>query len=503
MRSPDVDGPARLHSWRHVREFAVPASMIITATARRLAGDWAGACAAAHVDVDLDLRAVTAIRGRAFAAQLRTDLRRLAPDLLRWHLPRTIADGLLRPGLTMSLTRYPGPDGDVHLVARTAPSWADFGQRISLALWDPGTGDTGPHPRPRPDRRFRLDLHPHLWAADHLRERSGLPPGSSPGHGPHPHLRGEFGFDSHPNSPHDAGRAPSVTGADRDPAWMAEIPADCGYAAHRWVAEAAILRAADGHDGPVAVRLKNGRRLLIGDDGPGPRFVSTRGGTKEPVLPYAATWLPPDLELLHAGLIHPDRLHPLVARALAPDSTGGRPSGRSTVGQPSGHSTGGPARAIDIGTGTAAGDGGGIRLVECRGETHRLGIVDGKLVPLDHQPDQLRREELLVIFGGTPLPCLQVISADARNPYWLDDVRSRLDHGDRDGATALVTELLGPDAEIEGALREAFDDAADGVVEHGLYRAGLTARILPRLAGPFVAHERQRGRPSKRGSVRR
>ncbi|HWS39473.1 MAG TPA: hypothetical protein VN408_42855, partial [Actinoplanes sp.] len=130
MRPP---GRTRLHSWLHVREFAVPASMITAATARRLTGDWAGACAAAHFDVDLDLRTVNRRHGRDFTGRLRTDLRRLAPDLLRWHLPRTITDGLLRPGLTMSLIRY---DSDVELVARTAPSWADHGQRISLALWD-------------------------------------------------------------------------------------------------------------------------------------------------------------------------------------------------------------------------------------------------------------------------------------------------------------------------------------------------------------------------------
>ena len=84
----------------------------------------------------------------------------------------------MRPGLTVSLARYDpaGHDGGstVHLVARTPPAWADAGQRISLALWD-GSG-TSPHPHPRPNRRFRLDLHRHLWDArrtDELRMRSG------------------------------------------------------------------------------------------------------------------------------------------------------------------------------------------------------------------------------------------------------------------------------------------------------------------------------------------
>ncbi|KJY32753.1 hypothetical protein VR45_21615, partial [Streptomyces sp. NRRL S-495] len=73
-------GDPRLSFWLHVREFAVPASVIETATARRLAGDWAGACAAARVDVDLDLRSAARRHGRETADRLRCDLRALAPD---------------------------------------------------------------------------------------------------------------------------------------------------------------------------------------------------------------------------------------------------------------------------------------------------------------------------------------------------------------------------------------------------------------------------------------
>jgi hypothetical protein len=167
-----------------LREFAVPPSMIETATTRRCAGDWAGACAAAGFDVDIDLRSLARTRGRGLATRVRADLRRPAPDLLRWHMPRIAPDGLLRPGLTTSLLRY-GPEasecrsgsGDsVYLVARTAPAWADGGQRIGLALWDEARPDRGSHPHPRPNPRFRLDLHRHLWdagRAGELRIRSG------------------------------------------------------------------------------------------------------------------------------------------------------------------------------------------------------------------------------------------------------------------------------------------------------------------------------------------
>src|SRR5690348_16941448 len=107
MRSDFADGDHRLLAWLRVREFAVPPSMIDTATARRLAGDWAGACAAARIDADVDLRAVSRQYGRELAARVRADLRHLVPDLLRWHFPRIAPDGLLRPGVTVALARYP------------------------------------------------------------------------------------------------------------------------------------------------------------------------------------------------------------------------------------------------------------------------------------------------------------------------------------------------------------------------------------------------------------
>ncbi|MEV4508848.1 hypothetical protein AB0K00_07810 [Dactylosporangium sp. NPDC049525] len=71
---------------RWTRRLGVPAWMITAATARRLAGDWRGACAAAHVDVELDPSAIARGDGGAVAARVEDDLRHLVPDLLRWHL---------------------------------------------------------------------------------------------------------------------------------------------------------------------------------------------------------------------------------------------------------------------------------------------------------------------------------------------------------------------------------------------------------------------------------
>ncbi|MET9133677.1 hypothetical protein [Streptomyces antibioticus] len=455
---------SRLLLWLRVREFAVPASMIETATARRLTGDWAGACAAAAVDVDLPLRSVARRYGRERAELIRSDLRHLAPDLLRWHLPRIAPDGLLRPGLTIPLARYDPPDDDggppLRLVVRTPPSGADAAQRVGLGLWEgPGPGSQGPgleglgfggtggrHPHPLPSRRFRLDLHRHLWDArrtDELRPRSGAdrPPGTE---------------------------APATAPQD---------------AVDRWAAEARLLLRSDRaggtpgrpHPRTVVVRLGRRHRLALDVEprpviGPLPADAAASG---LPLLPDASTWVPPDLELLRAGLIDAGRLHPLVAAALAPGH--GPPSPGAGPAPPPGR-TGQP------------------RIVECRGARHRIALVDGVLAALDHDPAEIRREELLAALTGTPLPCLRFIDEAYRRPDCLPDVRERLRHGDVAGALAVVEGLLGPDAVLRGGpLREALETAARGRIAYGLFRAGLTER---RPAPPLVT-------TSGRGRARR
>lgn len=444
------DFPPHLLMWQRVREYAVPPSMIETATARRAAGDWAGACAAARVDVDLDLRAVCERHGHELTTRLRADLRRLAPDLLRWHLPRIAPDGRLRPGLTLSLARY-GAVGapPAHLVARTPPAWADAGQRVSLALWEGQERDTSRHPHPHPDRRFRLDLHRHLWDA----ERSG-------------ELTRRCGADG-------AWRAPRAT---LDPPWWArgfpELPGlpgqpggvpDSPWAVAGWATEAELLLRSEGASrGAFTVRLGAHDRAVLAlvapDDShapvlrPIPEPLPPQERAALPVLPEAAARVLPDLALLRSGLITAERLHPLVARALA---AAGRDPVTATAPEPAD-----PHR------------------VACRGEVHRIAPQDGVLAAVDHDPAQLRREELLVALGGPALPCLRAIDAVHRDPEALPAVRERLRHGDVTGALAVVEGLLGPRAILrEGPLRDALEAAAARRLTHGLYRSGL-------LAGP-------------------
>ncbi|MEW1636046.1 hypothetical protein AB0469_18445 [Streptomyces sp. NPDC093801] len=453
--------PARLLMWQRVREYAVPPSMIETATARRAAGDWAGACAAARIDVDLDLRAVRLRHGTDLASRLRADLRRLAPDLLRWHMPRIAPDGRLRPGLTLSLARYGGPDAAVaHLVVRTPPAWADAGQRMSLALWEDSRTDApGHHPHPHPDRRFRLDLHRHLWdgtRSAELARRCGAAAPDGPGGG--------------------------------GPAW----PPD------HWAAEAELLLRAEGRSrGALTVRLGARSRavleLVAPDDGHAPvlrpvrEALSPQRTAELPVLPEAAVRALPDLELLRAGLFRAERLHPLVAAALAASG----PTGPAEPWPPGG--PGAAAAGGDAGPGHGSAD---PHRVECRGEVHRIALRDGVLAAVDHEPAQLAREDLLGALGGPVLPCLRAIDAVHRSPEALPAVRDRLGHGDVTGALAVVEGLLGPGAVLrEGPLRDALQGALAGRLEHGLFRSGLVP-VHPAADG--AGDDGHRSRPDRR-----
>ncbi|WP_420033669.1 hypothetical protein ACN2WE_14625 [Streptomyces sp. cg28] len=401
--------PDRLSMWQRVRAYAVPPSMIETCTARRTAGDWAGACAAARVDVDLDLRAVRRRHGSELARRLRADLRCLAPDLLRWHLPRIAPDGRLRPALTVALARY----GPLRLVVRTPPATADGGQRLSLSLWEgPGAGPARPHPHPYPARRFRFDLHRHLW---------------------------------------DAGRSPDLA-----------VRAEAG-----WAVEGELLLRAERGSPRGAFTVRRGARdqdvleLLAPDDSHAPVCRAVRDALPAqvvaalPVLPEAAVRPLPDLALLRAGLVSVDQLHPLVGSAL-----GGAGGFRGDVPD--------------------AGDPGDPHRVECRGKVHRIALRDGVLSAVDHDPDQLRREELLVALGGPGLPCLRAIDAVHREPEALPAVRERLLHGDGVGALAVVEGLLGSAAVLRsGPLRDELESAARRLVGHGLFRAGLDSPRPP------------------------
>ncbi|GLL06873.1 hypothetical protein [Dactylosporangium matsuzakiense] len=528
MHAHLAHGETRLQFWLRVRQYAVPEPMIETSTARRLAGDWAAACAAAHVDVDLNLRQLARQRGPDIAAQVRADLRHLAPDLLRWHLPRISPDGLLRPGLTIALARY---DADLQLVVRTPPAWASAGQRFSLALWSGETG--GPHPHPRPDRYFRLDRHRHLWDARcsaELRNRA------------RPDWVAEAAFlqasvvlvraanrrllldvpsgEVRPARTRDA-RIPLLPYASTWPAPDLELleaglidPVDL----HPLVAAALIPhhatrtpqpatpnRSATPHESsaPHNSNAPHEPAALHGLSALHESFA-LHGATAahESTAPHGPSALHQSSALHGATAAHestaphgPSALHESGAlHELAGADRSGRPNGSSSA-------NGSVALDTSAAAGWAARPGtSATRTVECRGAVHRIGLVGGVLTALDHDAGQLRREELLMALGGPPLPCLRAIDRVHRHPESLDDVQARLDHGDAAGALAAVEELLGPNVLLRaGALRDALKTELQRRIVHGLFRAGLIGRNVPARRAP----RRQGTSPERRASRRR
>ncbi|MEU6017114.1 hypothetical protein ABZ826_24590 [Streptomyces sp. NPDC047515] len=176
--------PEVLASWRQVRRYAVPRSVIEESAVRRAAGDWRGACAAARFDIGFELPEVAAWYGSEVAGALADDLRRLVPDLVRWHLPRSLGGrSTLSAGLTVVLAGYgaadaPGTRASGPYLHLRTPVLTEGPQRISLrfgavrrtgspAVFRPGVVDWRVC-RPLWDARRTDELRARAGGADRL-----------------------------------------------------------------------------------------------------------------------------------------------------------------------------------------------------------------------------------------------------------------------------------------------------------------------------------------------
>ena len=356
MLTQTANGDSRLSFWLRVREFAVPPSMIETATARRVAGDWAGACAAAGFDVDLDLRSVARTHGR--------DTRgpgpgRPAPSGSR---PAALAHAEDRSRRAAA----PGPDHRAGPVRHRRVATA----RARCTSWSgprrpgrtPASGSASPcgtdsvrgsatrrHPHPRPNRRFRSTCTGTCGT------RAGpMSCGSA---------RGADRLTGGGPSPGDADRAatgaagsaaaPSTGGRPRRRSCSAprggrtgavDRAARCPAGLRRW----SWSPDADGADGPPGADRGRARRRRRS-----PRCRSCP--TRRPGC--CPTWT-----LLRAG-----RSRPTGCTRWSP-----RRWYRTT------HAAGSRHRTPDARDEP--------RLVECRGARHRIGLVDGVLVAAGPRP---------------------------------------------------------------------------------------------------------------------
>ncbi|MFC4329130.1 ankyrin repeat domain-containing protein [Streptomyces andamanensis] len=457
---------------RRIRRHAVTRTTIEQATGRRLAGDWRGACAAARVDLALDLAEIASHCGRDVADALTDDLRHLVPDLLHWHLPRLLGGWTtLDTGRTVVLARYRPVDpaerpGTTPYLYVTTPAMREGPQRVALRFRtvedERAPGVFGP--RTEDWRHAR-----HLWDARHtaaLRERCGgahdrLPflrpdgtpravdelPTADPGPGD-PAARAEWITVLHQRG--ECHAALAAAGVDAD-----LTPPPQGFRWYRSDPEAFLGRFALDHtrlerEVRGSAEAGAGHRFLLGSDsrthllletppsggtGLRARLVDRTKAQGVPLLAEARWRRLPDLDLLRDGGITAEHLHPLVRDALFPAlrATGG-PGGPPGPGAPA------PVR------------------VRCRGAWHEVGFQPGGgLLRMPHSDEEQRREQALRAFGGAVTGCFAVrqtwTSGEGRLPKALRAQRRELflraQHGDTHGVLALLD--LGMDPGVRDA----------------------------------------------------
>lgn len=411
--------------------------MVAAATERRLAGDWRGACAAALVDVHIDLADVARTYGAEHAGRIEAELTGLAPDLMRRFLPRE--QGRLVPRATVLLSRgdeptrraWKGPRTRVPVLLLTHPrSWQVARQSVSLRV---------AHELPT----HFFDLPDWAWHADAVADRRWVY-GAGPERLPWHFADG---------SPYPQGTVtPPEQAADR----TGEVERiGARLAAKRPVEafEAAgfVLDPAPGDTSrpdlfrplrelsralPVAraeLQRLSRRYGRVSFTAPS-RKVSVQNETVRWQIwanPEPGPWAfgvpaPAEAALLRFGDLGPDDLHPLVHEALFPGRTQQRPAAVTHA----------PWRSR----------------VRCGTEWHTIVATGGWLRTPHHDDAEIRREFVLAGLGGPINGCAAAVRSwrTGRRPIPKDVRKDRQAlfslalHGDTDGLLARLADGLDP-----------------------------------------------------------
>jgi hypothetical protein len=451
--------------WLRIRRYGVPASMVAQATAARLAGDWRAACAAAHIEADIDLDEERHRLGAEAADRLEEDLRHLAPELLRWHgacgpdrldWSRGTVLGYYGYGRDplhlVSLGDHQSPPGRARLAlhwgARNPAKDEDWSgtrylfdvRETPALLHRVGGGDRTP-----------------FFSRDGFRQPQINVDAAIPGDDPVALVERVLALQ-------DAGqvnRAWEVAGVrvDND----LGDPVTFGGVPGRLLPEvaAAVVPMLTGSRPPaIWSRYGDGRAVIaLHRDAHGGILAS--GGFLPPypeALPQPARWRRvPDLELLRHGLLGTEELHPLVRAALFPDQPD--PGYRPRIGAASARST------VDIGGRTPesiqwreeeplCGWAGQDQQIRCVGGWHRIAFRAERIEAPDHSTGTETRERTLKALGGPVAPCLRAVEAWsgqadlAELPLELDPLlrhaRSVVYHGLADELVRLLDAGLDP-----------------------------------------------------------
>lgn len=417
--------------------------MIEQATERRLTGDWQGACATANVDVTFDLGEAGRQFGAEVADALLADLTVLAPDLVRWHLPR------LRAGMDTLQTRRKvvlagyGESAGPMLYVRT-PDQLNGPQRLRLELGHIEAAD----------RMVNWATSRYLWDASQsheLRVRCGggdrAPffhadgtraelPTSDPGT-TDPAARTEWlTVLQERGQLVDAFAAAGLEFAPIQPKRLGLFYGDGIEPFKRWpfvlsrvADEVGLLSAWDGRKG-YAYQIDYFTGIVIDThhDRPVVRLGGHRDSAGVAELPHVIAHRLPELDLLRARKITPDHLHPLVRASLFP-----------ALGEPK------PAPRYELNP---------IR-VRCQGVWHVITPRDGSITG-PHTEQEHRREHALQALGGTPSGCFRArrawVDGQGRLQKHLRMLRKEIFGRARHADTAGVIELL--DAGVDIHVRD-------------------------------------------------
>jgi hypothetical protein len=325
--------------------------MIEKATARRLAGDVAGAFAAARLDLDIDVAMIVRRHGRELADQVIDDLYHIAPDLLRWNIPRELASGALIGGGV--LRRYGGAGGANLLVHSTLK------QAGRLRLWMQARHGPSDLPDRVPGWYHLPRAYWDVRYTGELRDLCGGGPDRIPFHDADGRLREVLPGGPRPDDPvavtewltllWDEGRTGEALAAcgialaegqqDRWPQrpWVAleRMVADARRVLDEGVFDLGVSRRPSRPDRTIWIDcLDEGQggtdiELAFGpDDQVTARLRNPAAGDSR-VLTAPEYRHPIDLDLLRFGLVRPDELHPAVSGALFPARPAG--AGAATV----------------------------------------------------------------------------------------------------------------------------------------------------------------------------
>lgn len=417
---------SRAHAAVSARRFGIPPTLIAAATRRRTSGDWRGACAAADVEVQVDLNAVLTRHGADITASLLGDLRTLAPDLLRWHFPRAShGSGRLLSGLVVPLARYPHQGGGgrrggsaLTLVAATPDYALAAGERIVLTTMAPRRAAVSAKDSLQrysfADQRMFWDSSCAGGLVDLCATRRGAQ-----------QITGLQDAGQVFEAWTAAGFTPIASSSASLNHRFAGVPVNLPGLAGR-------VRASLPGVGAAAIRFGGGAIVLRGLDGcegspTSAQVVPSQVARPLPTVPDAVWMRPVDVDLLRFDLLRPDELHPLVAAALVPETTAAEPA--SPQAAATRLTDDWLYRDVPRATSSAVlPDGAAEVRVQCGPDLHRIVQRDRRWQVVDHQSVETR-ESLVTLLGGPMNPCFSAAHYLNTGRHVIELAEQLLEHG--------------------------------------------------------------------------